>query len=269
MKDSYKIHEIAQLCGIGVDSLRYYERLGILTPSRDTNGYRLYALKDMYKLNVIRDLRQLGFSMAQIKAYLEKQSVDNTLAMLEQEEQLLQRRLLETQRRIDRIRQRVADLTAARQVKAGEVSLLSLPQRRCIQVSQRITRDEEMDFLIKKLHRDHEDKIQDLGNQSFGAFFSMEDLERGATNVYSSVFFVLEDPASPCDFVLPAGTYASCFYRGAYTQNAAQLRRLMDCLSGRGLTPAGAPFELYAIDNMDTMLEEEFLTEIQICVTAV
>ena len=70
MKDYYKINEIAKLYGIGVDSLRYYERLGILKPRRDTNGYRLYSLKEMYKLNMIRDLRRLNFSMEQIKAYL-------------------------------------------------------------------------------------------------------------------------------------------------------------------------------------------------------
>ena len=32
MKDYYKINEIARLYGIGVDSLRYYEKLGILKP---------------------------------------------------------------------------------------------------------------------------------------------------------------------------------------------------------------------------------------------
>ena len=37
MKDYYKINEIARLYGIGVDSLRYYEKLGILKPRRDTN----------------------------------------------------------------------------------------------------------------------------------------------------------------------------------------------------------------------------------------
>ena len=67
MKDYYKIGEISRLYGIGTDSLRYYEELGILKPRRDQNGYRLYSLKDIYKLNVIRDLRLLDFSMEQIK----------------------------------------------------------------------------------------------------------------------------------------------------------------------------------------------------------
>ena len=63
--------------------------------SRDTNGYRLYSLKEMYKLNMIRDLRRLNFSMEQIKAYLEGQTVDNTLHLLRQEADLVQEQLRE------------------------------------------------------------------------------------------------------------------------------------------------------------------------------
>src|SRR5699024_12456115 len=71
----------------------------------------------------IWDLRQLGFSMSQIKAYLDHQSVDNTLSMLRQEETLLQERLAETQRRIRRLRQRVSDLHAARSIEAGHYQI--------------------------------------------------------------------------------------------------------------------------------------------------
>lgn len=89
MKNYYKISEISKLYDIGVDSLRYYERLGILTPRRDANGYRLYNLTDLYKLNIIHDLRSLDFSMKQIKDYLDKQSLENTLALLNQEQEII------------------------------------------------------------------------------------------------------------------------------------------------------------------------------------
>ena len=63
MRNYYKISEISKLYGIGADSLRYYERLGILRPRREANGYRLYSLKEMYKLNIIRDLRRLEYRL--------------------------------------------------------------------------------------------------------------------------------------------------------------------------------------------------------------
>lgn len=262
MKDYYKISEISKLYGIGADSLRYYERAGIITPKRGENGYRLYGLKDIYKLSVLRDLMALDFSVAQAKEYLDGQNVGKTLALLRRESGILSERLRELAQKKELIEERIAVLSAARTIKAGEATVKNLQERSCVRISERITRDEEMDFVIKKLHMKHADKIRDLGNQTIGAFFSSEALAEGRANVYDSVFFVLDGPCAG-GFTLPAGEYLSYFYRGGYAQNAARLRELADCAAALGFRAAGEPFELYEIDNRDTMLEEEFLTEIQ------
>lgn len=264
MKNYYKISEISKLYGIGVDSLRYYERLGILQPKRDVNGYRLYSLKDVYKLNLIRDLRQLDFSMAQIKEYLDKQSVDNTLELLEQERGLLRQRARELRQREAILRRRTAALRAAAAIRPGIMEVLALPERPCVQLSEYITLDEEMDFVIKRLHKQHEDRMQDFGDLSIGAFFSAGDLARGLSNRYRSVFFLLEQGAAESDFSLPAGDYLSCFYRGGYEQNGPRVRELLSWAEANGLQPAGDPFELYVVDNRYTVRPEEFLTELQI-----
>ena len=263
MKDYYKIGEISKLYGIGADSLRYYEELGILSPKRDANGYRLYSLKDMYKLNVIRDLRLLDFPMAQIKEYLDGQSVENTLKTLRDEQALLQQKIETLQARQAAIRRRMASLQAAGSIQPGKFSVRQFPDRRCVQISQHITRDEEMDFVIKKLHKKHGNRIPDLVNQTVGAFFSMEDWRQGRANVYRSVFFVLDEAEAECDFVLPAGNYLSYFYQGSYQQNGQRIKELLSYASGCGMASQGEPFELYAVDNRYTAKEAEFLTEIQ------
>ena len=165
MKDYYKIGEISRLYGIGTDSLRYYEELGILKPRRDQNGYRLYSLKDIYKLNVIRDLRLLDFSMEQIKGYLDKQSLANTLKLLHQEQEILDRKMQELAERKAIIAGRIDSLSTAMSICPGSFSVKKLPARHCVQLNQYITRDEEMDFVIKKLHQKHESKIKDFGKR--------------------------------------------------------------------------------------------------------
>ena len=262
MKDYYKISEISKLYGIGADSLRYYERAGIITPKRGENGYRLYGLKDIYKLSVLRDLMALDFSVAQAKEYLEGQNVGKTLALLRRESGILSERLRGLAQKKELIEERIAALSAAAEIQAGVVTVKNFPERHCVRISERITRDEEMDFVIKKLHMKHAEKIRDLGNQTIGAFFSVEALAGGRANVYDSVFFVLEGPCAG-GFTLPAGQYLSYFYRGGYAQNAAHVRELTEYAPRHGFSAAGEPFELYEIDNRDTMLEEEFLTEIQ------
>ena len=162
MKNYYKISEISKLYDIGVDSLRYYEKLGILTPKRDTNGYRLYNLTDLYKLNIIRDLRALDFSMSQIKDYLDKQSLANTLELLHQEETLINQEIANLKSRRTIIQDRIRSLTLSQKIEAGKMQIRNFPTRYCVRLNEHITRDEEMDLIIKKLHQKHEDKIRDL-----------------------------------------------------------------------------------------------------------
>lgn len=264
MKNYYKISEISKLYGIGPDSLRYYEKLGILRPRRDTNGYRLYSLKELYKLNMIRDLRSLDFSMGQIREYLEKQSITNTLSLLYEEQTLLHEHIRELKKRERIIRNRIAKLAALSDIPAGEFVVKDCPERFCVQLSEHITRDEEMDFLIQKLHKKHENKVRDFGTQTIGAFLSMKELKEGIPNVYTSVFFVLEQRTQSYDFILPAGKYLSYYYRGNYEQNGERIREVLEYARKKDLPSDGKPFEIYEIDNRDTACPEEFLTEIQL-----
>ncbi|HMM22361.1 MAG TPA: MerR family transcriptional regulator [Selenomonadales bacterium] len=268
MKDNYTISEISKLYGIGVDSLRYYERIGVLKPRRGANGYRLYSLKAIYKLNIIRDLRQLGFSMAQIKEYLDQQSVGNTMALLRDEQQLIQKQLKALNAAMQSIRKRMSSLESLAQVPTGVFMVSPFPERFCLQLNADITRDEEMDFAFKKLHRRHENKMHLFGNQPLGAFLSMEDLNKGVFGLFRSVFFILEEKTKDCDFVFPAGRYLSLYYRGNYRQSADRMREVLAYAGEKGYRILGDPFELYRIDNHETMLPEEFLTEIQVRIEA-
>ena len=265
MKDYYKINEIAKLYGVGVDSLRYYERLGILKPKRDAaNGYRLYGLKDIYKLNIIRDLRSLGFSMKQIKDYLDGQCIANTMNLLSEEHSLMEAQLRDLTERKQILETRMRDLSEAVHTKTGAYQLKTIPEDRfCVQLNEYMTKDEQMDFAFRRLHRRYEGEIRNMGNLIIGAFPCMEKLMQGIPNVYDSVFFILGKGAREYDFMLPKGTYLSCYYRGSYAQNSRRMQEFVSYAAQNGLRITGNPFELYEIDNHDTMLESEFLTEIQ------
>ena len=264
MKNNYKISEISRLYNIGIDSLRYYEKLGILMPRRDTNGYRLYSLHDMYRLNIIRDLRQLNFSMQQIKDYLDHQSIDHTLKLLHQEQSLIQEQIGQLQHKYYLLQARIEVLTAAVGIYTGIFEIKTMAARPCLQLSTRITRDEEMDFAIRKLHSRHEDKIRDFGNQLYAASVSVEKLKPDQPVVFESVFFILDEEETDCDFVLPQGDYLSVCYRGGYHQSAERIQELLDYAEQAHLEILDRPFEIYEVDNRDSMLEKEYVTEIQL-----
>lgn len=264
MKDYYKINEISKLYGIGIDSLRYYEKLGILNPRRDANGYRLYDLKELYKLNMLRDLRNLNFSMKQIKDYLDHQSIQNTLNLLKDEQKIIEENLKTLKKRKEILKERIQEIEVSSLIPSGLFEIRHFPRRDCVRFNQYITRDEEMDYIIKKIHTQHENALFDLGNQTIGAFIAMSDIENNLRNVYYSVFFILKNTFKEPDFSLSEGEYLTCHYRGEYEQNLDRIKEALDFIDESGYKPVSDPFEIYEIDNRTTIKPEEFLTRIQV-----
>jgi DNA-binding transcriptional MerR regulator len=65
---TYHAHEFAQLAGVTVRALHYYDRLGLLKPTgRSGAGYRLYVTNDFARLQQIVTLKFIGFTLREIK----------------------------------------------------------------------------------------------------------------------------------------------------------------------------------------------------------
>jgi Cu(I)-responsive transcriptional regulator len=69
---SLTIGELARLTGTKVETVRYYERIGLLAaPARTAGNYRTYRPEDLNRLSFIRRSRDLGFSLDQVQALLD------------------------------------------------------------------------------------------------------------------------------------------------------------------------------------------------------
>jgi len=68
-----RIGEIADFFGVSVKAMRVYEKMGILKPVKidEKTGYRYYTADQVKKLDALLELKQLGFSLSEIKTLLE------------------------------------------------------------------------------------------------------------------------------------------------------------------------------------------------------
>ena len=62
----YTIRQLADLSGVSVRALRWYDRLGLLCPGRRDNGYRVYGGEEVDRLQQILFYRELGVPLEQI-----------------------------------------------------------------------------------------------------------------------------------------------------------------------------------------------------------
>lgn len=81
----YKIGELSKLCKLPVKTLRYYDSEGLLVPDMidGFTGYRYYSAAKLADCNRIIALKELGFSLEEIRKYLIVTSADDVMALID------------------------------------------------------------------------------------------------------------------------------------------------------------------------------------------
>lgn len=270
MKQYYRIGEISALYNIGTDSLRYYEELGILKPRRDSNGYRMYSINDIRTLNILRELRAIGFSMSQIKEHLKNFDLQKTMELFGDAVDAIDKKVEELTTLRAQLAERIADIQyhIVSEDRNGGIEVREIETRPVLKLSENVLRDEELDFVIKKLQTEYEDQLYIIGNGDIGATIPLDYLRSGRYGHFDSVFYIVEKN-QVCDAIIPGGKYAVMTVCGSYSKIAAQWQMLFDYLKEQNLEPDGNPMELYIIDNHDTGNEEEYITELQVKVKTI
>ncbi len=68
MNETYLIGQLAGLAGVRTDTVRYYEKIGLLQrPARTASGYRIYGDSALKQLKFIRRAQSLGFTLDEIQ----------------------------------------------------------------------------------------------------------------------------------------------------------------------------------------------------------
>lgn len=110
-----RIGELAQAVGCHVETVRYYEKIGLIPASaRKSNGYRDYSDKHLQYLRFVRRAKSLGFSQNEVHELvkliaIKRDSCEQVFSMVTQQITALNEKLKE----IHRIKKALTDLSTA------------------------------------------------------------------------------------------------------------------------------------------------------------
>ncbi len=111
----FTVGKLAKEAGVNVETVRYYERTGVLPkPERKASGYRLYSEEDVKRIRFIKHAQQLGFTLKEIQELLELR-IDAGISC-EEVRQQAEEKILNVEQKIanlQRIRQVLTQLVAA------------------------------------------------------------------------------------------------------------------------------------------------------------
>ena len=166
------ISQVAELTGISIRTLQYYDEIGLLKPSELTqSGYRLYNDEALQKLQQILFFKELGFKLKDINEILQKPDFDRIDAFKKQKELLLLKR-----NRTDRLIQLLSRLEKGEQCMSFKEFDLSdyinaledFKSNSTDEVIKHWGSVENFDMFIQKI-KDDEAEVAKLAIQQFGS----------------------------------------------------------------------------------------------------
>ncbi|MEG2196478.1 MAG: MerR family transcriptional regulator [Cellulosilyticaceae bacterium] len=112
----YTVQKLSKLAGVSTRTLRYYDEIGILKPSRmNTSGYRIYTQLEVDILQQILFYRELDVSLEGIKEMMSSPSFDQQKALTQHYNQLLEKR-----KQLDKL---ITNVEKSIAMKKGEVNM--------------------------------------------------------------------------------------------------------------------------------------------------
>lgn len=117
----YRIGEFAKMTGLSITTLRYYDEIDLFKPEEIDifTSYRYYNVSQIEDIKIINDLKEVGFSLDEIKQYWN--NFDNQIMLKKKDELLKQQDIIsEKIKKLDIMRSQIVSGKIVRNIKERE-----------------------------------------------------------------------------------------------------------------------------------------------------
>ncbi|KWX81235.1 hypothetical protein AMQ84_00470 [Paenibacillus riograndensis] len=280
---SYTIGHVSRICGVSVQTLRYYDNVGLLCPSRTDpfTHYRYYSNMDILLVKIVRDLKSLRFSLEEIGSILKQSGLDGLTAALKSKKQETLEEIERLQQVYASIENRIGQLDSLRDLNEkldfeGEGVLIELKQ-----LSDRIIAFERrravcgMEASVVRFTHLF-DQLEKHGLTAQGQLMSIyhENLltfDRTDSDIEVSILLSSDSLENPFIRTLTGGYYITATYSGPPNEESCKkvYRDLLSWMGQHGYTECGPAVELYVVDLSQIRDPGEFIVELQVPVEKV
>lgn len=266
----FSIGEFARHGRVSVRMLRHYDATGLLRPARveEASGYRFYAAGQLARLNRIIALKDLGFSLDQVRSMLDEQvSAEQLRGMLRLRQAELQSRLSADRARLAQVEARLQIIEREGAMPADDIQVKQIPAVRVAELTATAASLEPAAItpVIRPLYAELGSRLGRAGVTPAGpAIAYYEDVPDGDGVVVHATLPVNAEPADGQDFAivdLPAITQAATVvHRGPMDDVLRTIQVLARWIDGNGYRSSGYPREFY-LECPEN--EAQWVTELQ------
>jgi DNA-binding transcriptional MerR regulator len=141
METTLTIQQVAHQTGLSIDTLRYYERIGLLEPvARASSGHRRYTSRDIAWIELLLRLRDTDMPRAQMVRFAELRRQGDATAterrlLLEEHQRALEQRMRQLEQHMAALQQKISRIKAVEARRDGSIQT-GIPEPLATQTAQ-------------------------------------------------------------------------------------------------------------------------------------
>lgn len=269
MEEYLSITEFARLRGISSETLRHYDRIGLLKPHHtDENGVRYYSFRQYEKLGMIRELKQTGLTLGEIREYYAERNFKTTCDLLRQQQRRAREHIAALQRLEQKLTDRLQYLedTAAQPISDGQVRIKHIPQRRFLRFDKMVRTEADIAYAIMDIEHTlfaHEELLPTYASARYMGLFSQSTYRQG--DVSTELLVLCEgEPVRQKTYTAPNGVYCCAYHKGNFWNRTESVNAILAYGQAQGLRLDERIYETVYIDSTVSELWDERIYEMQI-----
>lgn len=266
MKEKFLIGELAKMFNISTDTLRHYDRIGLLKPECDpSNDYRYYDIRSFFKLSRILFFKNLDISLEEINRYMKHKNTSNLVSLLKKKEDEIDHKINRLMNLKNKIQTKL-ELLENIDNELDEMKIKRIPTRRGIFLDMN---DVESDYEIKKAFKANEQYLKTSSWLIEGQIYTSLSKENMDQGIFTRFRYFIEVVSVDLEQLsqtveIPEQDCACITFEGPYCEMPKYYDVLTRWIRENGYVIAGDSIEKNIVDYDFSDSEYEYVSEIQI-----
>lgn len=273
MKEIISITEMAKLRNISTETLRHYDRIDLLKPVHvdpDT-GYRYYSITQYEKIGTIRELKNLGMSLREIKEYFDNRNVESSRILLTEQKKKIDEQIDKLIRIRQEINAKIDFLDIVRTTDLNdEIRIKHFKARQYVYFNRTVSDDIELSYDSVSLERVLSKSKQSMpifATNRYGGLVSRADILKNVKPLSAKMIILYdgEEDVNECNIIeAPEGDYLCMFYVGNFWNREESIEKMLTYMKENDLVLAGNVLQMQWVDFAITDNLDDISYEFQI-----
>ncbi|MCB2298516.1 MerR family transcriptional regulator [Clostridium tagluense] len=269
MGTNFSIGEMSKLQNLSIQTLRYYDKVGLLKPSyiNEKSRYRYYSAKHLVILDLIKQCKAMGLSLEEIKQLIENYtSFDSILNIISKQKEMIDTKIKEltiVKNNINFLEQRIKN---SLEEGIDHVFIKYNQERKFIKYNNTKRYTEEFEINLSEILVSMEQKYSS-SNKELAFAVSYEDIKKYDELIYNNMLISVSESITNDDnnlITLPKGEYITLNFDDDYKDTSKYYKTLIEYMDKNNVEVSGDFYEVYIMTRVGNDGKERSLGQIQI-----